>query len=174
MHDPAHTFPPEDLAQTNAWRALAARSDVAEAIDAVHDDIARAIAQRGPVCWASGRCCRFDTFGHRLYVTGLETALVLRRVVPAQAPSAGALPQLRSAPQRDACVFVSDNLCSIHPQRPMGCRIFFCDRTAQAWQHELYEHAQERIRLLHRRFDAVYRYAEWRYMLALLGADALT
>lgn len=43
---------------------------------------------RGPVCWASGRCsCNFEKFGHRLYVTALETAWCvtqLSNAAPAQ------------------------------------------------------------------------------------------
>src|SRR4029079_16260942 len=30
------------------------------------------IAARRPVCRASGRCCKFEEYGHRLYVTAAE------------------------------------------------------------------------------------------------------
>jgi len=32
----------------------------------------REIASHGAVCRGSGRCCRFEEWGHRLYVTGVE------------------------------------------------------------------------------------------------------
>jgi hypothetical protein len=54
----------------------------------------------------------------------------------------------------------------VHAIRPLGCRIYFCDRSAQDWQHELSERLIADIRGLHDRHGVEYRYAEWRGLLA--------
>lgn len=59
------------------WREAAGRDAIDSAIRLLYDDLGAAVAERRPVCNASGRCCRFEAFGHRLYVTGLEIAWVL-------------------------------------------------------------------------------------------------
>ena len=63
-----------------------------QAVDAAAREAPAGLPQGPPVCNASGRCCKFDTYGHRLYVTGLEIAWFLRQVAddrPAPAAPAG-------------------------------------------------------------------------------------
>lgn len=60
-----------------AWLSAARRGDVRTAVTALHDQIAGEVARVGPTCAQSGRCCRFEEFGHRLYVTGLEASVTL-------------------------------------------------------------------------------------------------
>src|SRR5690606_31811096 len=81
------------------WLAAAARPEVAAALDGLYADVAREIAARGPVCWASGRCCNFDRAGHRLYATGLEAASTFARLAaPARSSQGASLPVLPSPP----------------------------------------------------------------------------
>lgn len=171
-------------ALANAWRRAVARREVREALEAVYAHVAREIASRGPACWASGRCCNFDRAGHRLYVTGLEAAycvVELARPAPVPAPTARptptpslALPVLsvqgvRAARARGDCPFLARNVCTVHAIKPLGCRVYFCDRSAQQWQEDLSESALAEIRAIHDRFAIPYRYAEWRDMLAQLS-----
>lgn len=136
--------------------------------------VADAIAARGPACWASGRCCRFEQFGHRLYVTGLEAALtVVRLELGGGLAWAGAngpldVAQVDAAATAGGCPFQSANLCGVHTIKPVACRVFFCDRTAQTWQSELLERAHGMIRELHDRHAIGYAYAEWRWLLRTL------
>ena len=62
------------------WKAAAERPAVDAALRDLYAQIDAAVAERGPTCWASGKCCKFDEFGHRLYVTGLEIAWFLNQV----------------------------------------------------------------------------------------------
>jgi Fe-S-cluster containining protein len=78
------------------------------------------------------------------------------------------LPLLTPAQSLDACPFQVDKLCTVHAIRPMGCRVYFCDKTAQHWQHELSEQLMGEIRALHDARAIDYRYAEWRYLLDLV------
>ncbi|MBL8765333.1 MAG: hypothetical protein JNM07_13800 [Phycisphaerae bacterium] len=143
------------------WTRAVRDPRLAAEIDAVYARAASAIERRGPACWASGRCCRFRDAGHRLYVTGLEAALTLVRLD--RSPLAPA--ELESAIARGTCVFVSGNLCSVHTIKPLGCRLYFCDRSAAAWQREVHEQLLSDIRDIHDRHQQPYRYGEWGDML---------
>jgi len=149
-------------------RAAAARPDVRGAVARVYTDLQREIDARRPICSASGKCCRFEEYGHRLYVSTLELAAFVAQVptvtrdVPVQTRS---LPVLTSP----GCPFQVDNLCSVHAIRPFGCRMFFCDATATQWQNERYEHFHAELKRLHELLDVPYFYVEWRQALAALG-----
>ncbi len=165
--DPPHHPPHDavDLAEARAWLDAARDETVAGLIESVFAESAAEIAERGPACWASGRCCNFGATGHRLYVTGLEAAYTVRRL---EIPLTGA--SLDDAAQRDGCPFQDANLCTVHTIKPLACRTYFCDRSATAWQHELTERGIERLRALHDLHRLPYRYAEWRWLLGLLLA----
>ncbi len=137
------------------WRRAAGDPVIDTALRGLYDRIAVEVQRQGPQCWASGRCCHFETFGHRLYVTGLEIAWVLQKVTP---PSIVA--QLE--PKFDGCPFQQGHVCGIHQHRPLGCRLFFCQRGSEPWQHQLYETMLRELRSLHDEQHLPYEYMEWR------------
>jgi len=160
-----------DGATWRAWRRAADDPAVDAAIRAVYADLAEQTARRRPVCERSGRCCRFDAYGHLLYVTGLEVAWFLRQTQGHGRPrdSGGiALPQARPP----GCAFQVDGLCTAHTARPLGCRVYFCQPGTEAWQQEVYELLHADLRRLHREHGLLYHYLEWRDALAA-GAAAL-
>ncbi len=157
---------PSDLSVfAPAWLAAAADPAVDAELLAIHGLIRDQIEARGPACWASGRCCRFGTAGHRLYVTGLEAAHLVSHLVShlGRAPT---LAEVDAARRRDDCPYLVANACSVHAFKPTGCRIYFCDTSAQDWQHDLSERVLTMLRSLHERRAIEYRYGEWRTMLA--------
>jgi Fe-S-cluster containining protein len=138
----------------------ASRPEVREAVLAVYADVQREIDVRRPLCVISGKCCRFEEYGHRLYVTTLELATFIRDL---KAP-------MPSDWDGTGCRFQVNKLCSVHTIRPFGCRLFFCDPTATEWQNELYERFHARLKRLHESLEVPYAYVEWRQALrALLG-----
>lgn len=163
------------------------RPEVGEAVGAIYAQLQDAIDLRRPICSASGRCCNFEEFGHRLYVTTMELAKFVadlnvvgggwwvdRTEEPRQLPRA--LPILSTADPRPtthnpqaSCPFQIDRLCSVHTIRPFGCRVFFCDPTATDWQHEQYERHHTQLRRLHEELAVPYFYVEWRFALRTLG-----
>lgn len=153
----------DDAELARRWRAAAASDAVRADLETVYAHVADEIARRGPACWASGRCCNFDRTGHRLYVTGLEAAYC---ALGAGEPTLSAIEGARAA---GGCPFQVRNLCGAHAAKPLGCRVYFCDRGAQSWQRSLSEAALRDIRSIHERHDIPYRYGEWRDMLALLA-----
>jgi Fe-S-cluster containining protein len=144
-----------------AWLDAARDPRVAAELEAVYQMIADQIEARGPACWASGRCCNFEKTGHRLYVTGLEAAYTVARV---ERPPAGS--DIAAALDRGDCPFLSANLCGVHTVKPLGCRVYFCDRSAQDWQKDLSECALDLVRRINERHEIPYRYGEWRSMLS--------
>lgn len=108
----------------------------------------------------SGRCCRFDEFGHRLYVTTLELATFLHDVAVRQSAAGWG---------GSGCPFQRDKLCTVHTIRPFGCRIFFCDASSTAWQNAMYERFHSELKSLHDQLDVPYFYVEWRQALESLG-----
>lgn len=88
------------------------------------------------------------------------------------APTSVSLPQIHESRSRGDCPFLVDRLCSVHAIKPLGCRVYFCDPSAQIWQQELSEAGLARIRSLHDRHGIEYRYGEWRGMLEAVVAAA--
>lgn len=161
---------PGESVITRAWIEHAGVGSAAAAeLEAIYAEAGREIARRGPACWASGRCCNFAKAGHRLYVTGLEAAYCVARLTP---PMTLTVEGIRLAREGGGCPFQVANLCGVHGIKPLGCRVYFCDRSAQGWQGELTERLLTEIRGVHDRHGLGYRYGEWREMLERVGAAA--
>lgn len=140
------------------------RAEAREGVLAVYAEVQREIDARRPICQASGRCCRFEEFGHRLYVTTLELAAFVYDLPPADQRS----PELRRALSSwtgVGCPFQFSRLCGVHHIRPFGCRLFFCDATSTEWQNDLYERLHARLKGLHDTLVVPYFYTEWRHAL---------
>ena len=148
------------------WLAHARSSGVRQAVLGLHAEVEARVAERDPVCTASGRCCGFERYGHRLYTSGLEAAMTLDGLPTERALGPGDAERALAA---GACPFAVDRLCGVHPVRPAGCRVYFCDTTAGSWVSELAEYAADEIKRIHDRFGIEYRYAEWRAMLGMFS-----
>lgn len=145
-----------EAAESLVAAALAAKANNAlvEEVQAIYRAAGAAIARRAPTCWQSGRCCHFQKMGHNLFVSTAEAACFLRFTSPRRLDGiaiGGSCPFLREDPAR----------CSARRARPLGCRLFFCDPSAQWWQHGLYNELHSRLRRLHEQLKVPYLYAEW-------------
>lgn len=137
------------------------RPELAAQIARLYADVQSAITAREPRCDISGRCCQFEKFGHLLFVTTLELAAFdLQR---------STLGPENHLPDGDSCRYQQSGLCTAHPVRPFGCRIFFCDPTAEQWQQDQYEHFHTRLKQLHEDLNVPYLYVEWRQGLAAIS-----
>lgn len=132
------------------------RADVRAAIDALYAHLQDVIELRKPVCDASGRCCRFEEFGHRLFVTTMELAVFASQVESIRVATKG-------------CAYQVDGLCSVHSIRPFGCRVFYCDPTATQWISQQYEYFHGRLRRMHEELSVPYFYVEWRAGLSAVS-----
>jgi len=131
---------------------------LAAAVRTIYRYADAAIALHQPACRQCSRCCRFDRYGHNLFVSTAEAALFLRSTAPSRiaASVTGACPFLRTDPAR----------CAARRDRPLGCRLYYCDPAAQWWQQDLYNLLHGRLQRLHEWFHVPYYYGEW---LAVLG-----
>jgi Fe-S-cluster containining protein len=154
-----------------AVEAAADRPDVTAAVGRVYADIQAAVDARRPVCTASGRCCKFEVHGHRLYVSTLELAAFMKALpVDGELPGGKGVSALSTASwDGTGCPYQVDGLCSVHPIRPFGCRMYFCDPTSTQWQNEAYEGFHARLKRLHDELKVPYFYVEWRAALAALA-----
>ena len=150
----------------DAVRAAAARADVRDAVANVYRALQEQIELRRPVCATSGRCCRFDAFGHRLFVTTMELAAFSADL------GAGASVCETASGDPGACPFQRDKLCTVHTIRPFGCRVFFCDETSTEWQRRQYESFHAELKRLHERLGVPYFYVEWRQALRAVALVA--
>lgn len=144
------------------WRQRAADSAIQSAYAAIRTEVEQQIRTARPVCLASGKCCHFERYGHRLMVSGLEVALVEQSLPPDQRPDAATV--ARSI-KDGTCPFLAGGLCGIHAARPIPCRTFFCDTTVERATQGILEQAHTAIRALHDETGVPYAYGEWRQHL---------
>ena len=147
------------------WRDAVQRDEIDLAIRSLYADLDQAVADRRPVCNASGRCCKFDEYEHRLYVTGLEIAWFLCGLEGADSHVSGGI-RLQQAASSPNCPYQINGLCSTHAIRPLGCRAFFCEEGTEAWQQDTTERFLDRFKALHAEHGLPYEYMEWRAGLA--------
>jgi hypothetical protein len=114
----------------------------------IYAEVDRDVAAAGPVCVASGRCCRFKEYGHVLFLSNLEADVLL----------AGAPPYEPQSVTADFCPFQKGNLCTAREPRPLGCRVYYCDPNYQQTAGELTEKYLRRLKEL-----ADEKGVEWRY-----------
>jgi Fe-S-cluster containining protein len=121
----------------------------------LYREVDRAVAEAGPVCLASGRCCRFKEWGHVLFLSNLE-ADVLLDGAPGYDPD---------AVTPDFCPFQKENLCTAREHRPLGCRIYYCDPTYQVRAAEITEEYLKKLKELAGRLGLEWRYAPLHHFL---------
>src|SRR5436853_5380074 len=92
-------------------------SDLRRAVLQLYAEVDRDVAAAGPVCIASGRCCRFKEYGHTLFLSNLEADVLL----------SAAPPYDPAVVTPDFCPFQKGNLCTAREPRPLGCRVYYCD-----------------------------------------------
>jgi Fe-S-cluster containining protein len=101
-------------------------------------------------CVASGDCCDFDAFGHRLYASTLEAEWFFR-----SSPRQRANENPRHCPAWGA-----DRLCKARDGRMLGCRTFYCGDHRNGDPNELYERYYRRVKEIHERHGIPFRYAD--------------
>jgi Fe-S-cluster containining protein len=99
-------------------------------LHAIYAEVDAEVARLGPVCQLSGRCCRFDEYGHTLFVSAPEAALLVAEAPPPVRP----LDDGATCPWQDA-----RGHCTARAARPLGCRVYYCDPTYEGQAEALSE-----------------------------------
>ena len=105
------------------------------------------VAAAGPVCVASGRCCRFKEYGHVLFVSNLEADVLMANA-----------PAFSQPVSEDFCPFQKGNLCTAREPRPLACRVYYCDPSYQETGNRISEKYLHRLKEL-----AASQGVEWQY-----------
>jgi Fe-S-cluster containining protein len=103
----------------------------------------------GDECMGCGKCCDFRRFGHRLYVTGCETAYFASKIGRENI-------KLMNG---GVCPYLIDGKCSVYKYRFSGCRIFNC-RGDNNFQNELSEKVIRKFKQICEVNDIRYQYME--------------
>jgi hypothetical protein len=114
----------------------------------VYAEVDAAVRASGVRCDASGRCCRFKEWGHVLYLSGIEAEFLLETAPPYATPVSP-----------DGCPFQVEKLCTARDERPLGCRIYFCDPSYQETGNALTEASLAKLKLLSDEHGMEWRYA---------------
>ncbi|MFM8224374.1 MAG: hypothetical protein ACKOJF_36205 [Planctomycetaceae bacterium] len=96
------------------------------------------IHKSNPVCDLSGRCCRFEEYGHTLFVSAPELHWLLS--VPYEAGA-------QVGPE--GCPYQVGNICTARERRPLGCRVYFCDPNWAGKGEDLSERYIKQLKDLH-------------------------
>ncbi|MFA5250971.1 MAG: YkgJ family cysteine cluster protein [Phycisphaerae bacterium] len=100
-------------------------------------------------CIACGKCCDFESFGHKLFVTPPELIYL-----------AANLHGENLKPMKTGrCPCQTNNKCTIYKFRFAGCRIFSCKGDAD-FQSGLSEMALKKFKAICEQFQIPYRYTD--------------
>jgi hypothetical protein len=117
---------------------------------ALYQELDLAVSRLGPVCELSGRCCRFKDYGHTLFVSAIEAALLVDEAPDPERP----LDRGETCPWQD-----QRGHCAARDARPLGCRVYYCDPAYQPAAALLSEQFISRLKRLAGRHDQPWNYA---------------
>jgi hypothetical protein len=132
---------------------------IREELHSLYRELDLTVAETGPVCVVSGRCCRFKEYGHTLFLSAPEALLLA-----ADAPRpVGPIDDAQCCPWQDA-----HGRCTARAARPLGCRVYFCDPAFQSRAPELSEVFLNRLKRLAERHGWPWNYAPLHHHLRSL------
>lgn len=98
-------------------------------------------------CSACGKCCNFDSFGHKLFITTPELLYFYENVKPLRKMTG------------QSCPYMENKKCTARDFRFAACRIFFCKADTEK-KNKLSEQTIEKFKALCDEFDLPYRYVD--------------
>jgi Fe-S-cluster containining protein len=146
---PAPAQEPADVKE-GAWQAAL------EDLDRLYRDLEAELPRYRFTCAASGRCCDFDAYEHRLYASTLEAERFFRLS-----------PDERKNQDHQQCpAWGEDKLCHAREGRMLGCRTYFCGPYPVQPPDDLYERYHRRLKSIHDRHGIPFRYQDVRVWAA--------
>src|SRR5262249_16078530 len=118
--------------------SLMSDSAMHQGLEALYGALDAEVDAAGPVCQLSGRCCRFEEYGHTLFISRAEAEVLLEQGIPASEPV-----------DDTTCPFQAGGLCTARDRRPLGCRVYYCDARYSGTGEELSERYIKRLKELH-------------------------
>ena len=137
----ATASPDDGLVPEEAWSAALRE------LEALYADLEKELPKYRFTCSASGACCDFDGYGHRLYATTLEAEWFFRH-----SPEPRANENERHCP-----AWGPDRLCKARTGRMLGCRTYFCGPYPNGLPEDVHAPFHARIQALHEKHGIPYR-----------------
>lgn len=125
---------------------MTSRNKIADAVAEVYDWID---SQINACCDACGKCCDFESYGHRLFVTSPEIIHFTEKLRP---------DDIKPMPT-GRCPYNVNGKCSVYDYRFMGCRIFSCKGDGDL-QSKLTEQALAKLKSICKEFNIDYKYTD--------------
>ncbi len=144
------------------------RSTLLKKVQSLYKEVEQKIAKAenlAGMCKACGKCCDFESFGHKLYVSSPELiyfADKLRaRGIKLKTMKTG------------ICPYNVKGKCTAHEERFLGCRIFCCDGD-EDFQSDLTEYSLKIIKSICEEEEIPYQYMNLSQALVPLAENGRT
>ncbi|PKL47368.1 MAG: hypothetical protein CVV39_05795 [Planctomycetes bacterium HGW-Planctomycetes-1] len=129
---------------------------ICKQVSQIYDWLDSQIKSMNVECQTCGKCCNFDAFGHKLFITTPELLyfkknIVISSEVPINRDGA------EKSIQKNICPYLKDGKCAARNFRFAGCRIFFCKADSEKI-NKLSEQAIEKFKTLCDEYNFPYRY----------------
>ena len=126
----------------------AERAQLRQQVFRLYEEAEAEIRSHAPVCVASGKCCRFADYGHTLFLSHLEAQALLHTAPPYTRPT-----------NRNFCPFQVELLCTARHERPLGCRVYYCDPSYAGKGEAITEKYLAQLKSLSNTWDLGWHYA---------------
>jgi len=126
------------------------KQKLVETVERLYDWIEQQIRHGGAAvgkCNACGRCCDFESFDHRLFVTTPELLYLAEKLREDRVRTMTG----------SVCPYNQGGRCTVYEHRFAGCRIFFCSGQAD-FQSGLSEGALRKLKAICEEFNIPYSY----------------
>jgi Fe-S-cluster containining protein len=124
---------------------------------ALYAELDAQVERLGPTCQLSGRCCRFQEYGHTLFVSTPEVEYLITAAPNPVRP----LDLGQTCPWQD-----HRGRCTAREARPLGCRVYFCDASYGEHGRDLSEQFIARLKRLTENHRLPWNYAPLHHHLA--------
>ena len=119
---------------------------ISAAVQQVYDFIDSQTAPPENSCTACGKCCDFENFDHKLFVTSPELIYFANK---------NATEKIKPM-QNETCPYKENEKCTVYENRFAGCRIFSC-KADKDFQSTLTEKALSKLKSICKDFQIPYR-----------------
>ncbi len=121
-----------------------------EAVETLFVELDAELELVGARCWASGNCCDFPNWGHRLFTSRVEAERFAEGVdLSTWDPESGLCPAWK------------DRRCTAREQRPFACRSYYCDPVTEERTQDVTERYITALKSLHERHRVPWDYRDW-------------
>jgi Fe-S-cluster containining protein len=127
-------------------KAMKQVNQIISEVSGIYQWLEGELAKLSQSCDACGKCCDFESFGHRLYVTTPELMYFRYYLGPEIKEMATGV-----------CPYRIDGKCTVYPYRFAGCRIFTCKGDTEK-ENQICEEAVRRFKALCNEYGLDYHY----------------